>query len=85
MDKGKIVEKGSHDQLLRDLPEGIYAQMVANYDYGNNDDDQNEAVDTIQPGLPVSINIDTKQLNLNLPKVQTSDVIDSKPVRQGTG
>jgi len=28
MNKGKIMEVGTHDSLLRDYPEGIYAKFV---------------------------------------------------------
>jgi ABC-type transport system involved in Fe-S cluster assembly fused permease/ATPase subunit len=28
LEKGKIRERGSHEGLLREYPEGIYAQMV---------------------------------------------------------
>mmetsp|Transcript_42048 Transcript_42048/g.30262 ORF Transcript_42048/g.30262 Transcript_42048/m.30262 type:complete len:137 (-) Transcript_42048:2454-2864(-) len=38
MKSGKIVEKGSHDTLLRDFPEGTYAKLVReqeNADEGN--------------------------------------------------
>jgi ABC-type multidrug transport system fused ATPase/permease subunit len=42
MSKGKIVEQGSHDEILRKHPEGIYAGMVANYDYGQNDKKENQ-------------------------------------------
>ncbi len=28
MKKGKIVEKGNHESLLKDFPSGIYAKLV---------------------------------------------------------
>jgi ABC-type multidrug transport system fused ATPase/permease subunit len=28
MKKGKIVEIGNHDSLLKDYPEGVYAKLV---------------------------------------------------------
>ena len=28
MQKGKIIEQGNHDELLRNYPEGLYAQFV---------------------------------------------------------
>jgi ABC-type multidrug transport system fused ATPase/permease subunit len=28
MKKGKITEKGNHDSLLRDFPNGVYAKLV---------------------------------------------------------
>lgn len=38
MKKGKIIEKGNHDSLLRDFPTGLYAKLVKeqdNADEGN--------------------------------------------------
>ncbi len=29
MKKGKIIETGNHDSLLRDFPNGTYSQLVA--------------------------------------------------------
>jgi len=29
MDKGRIIEDGSHEELMRDYPEGLYANMVS--------------------------------------------------------
>jgi ABC-type multidrug transport system fused ATPase/permease subunit len=29
MQKGKIIEQGNHEALLRDYPEGLYAKFVA--------------------------------------------------------
>lgn len=38
MEKGRLVEEGSHDTLLRDFPSGIYAKYVKEQEKAENNE-----------------------------------------------
>ena len=44
MKKGRIVEDGTHDSLLRDFPHGIYSKLVAESENAENDEEDTNQV-----------------------------------------
>ena len=48
MKKGKIVEDGDHDSLLRDYPSGLYAKLVSEAQNAEMEEEDNGPVDKEQ-------------------------------------
>lgn len=56
MDKGRVVEEGSHEELLRDRPHGLYARLVAKQQVmGGQHHHQSAAV---TPSAPPSVSVE---------------------------
>lgn len=62
MKKGKIIEKGNHDELLKNYPNGTYAKFVN--DQQNAEDENEDAEQEEDKNDSVAINVDFKKVDL---------------------